>query len=776
METTGNDQVKLHLEPVESTDCEGQRCRLGSKMCATIGVELGSFVRITTSKVSAICSVWPRPEGEDGMLQFSELVTRDCYKNIKACDALPHIDVLSTANAKSIEISIIARDILSFEKLKQMHKHSISLQEYCRSCLHYVGVSPNVKVNLSKSEVGNRYGMSYIVVHSIKPETADVAILSKATKVRIRDVITEEKYKQRLNKPNIVLGGLEEPAESLKEIVRLPMILKENPNFHGAELPRGVLLHGPPGCGKTTLVKYIGVECDAHLITVNGPELLSAQPGESEQNLKHVFDLGARIGKTDGCILFFDEIDSLCPKPDSSLRSSRLTTQLGLLMDAIENDSGLVVVAASNQPSAIDPAIRRPGRFDREVLLSIPTMTQREKMLAAHLAKMPVSVDVNLGELAAVTTGYSGADLALLCREAAYIALSEYQTAPANSTPVPVRQCHFHTVLKKIGPSLTKGNDITLDSKPISWDNIGGLEHVKHEIQQTIEWPLKYADKFQKLNLSYPHGVLLIGPPGCCKTTLVTTAAHATNTVFMSLTSAQLYSPYVGHSETILTELFTRARACAPSIIFLDELDACFGKRSDGGGGDGCSVKDRLLSTLLNQMDGIGMRLDDIQHAVPSTSSAEQPSTSAGACAAEPTNPAPNQPFVIVVAATNRPELIDEALLRPGRFDRVIYVPPPDELSRLEILKIHTRKMQLNGVDLEVLSKQTVNFTGADLSNLCQQAAMLAVQEEGFSVKTVTMQNFQDALKIRGSSLTSNTGRQYEEIKLKWTRLANLQK
>lgn len=368
MESSGSEHFDLNVEPAETSDCEGQRCRLGSTLCASLGVELGSFVRITTPKISAICSVWPRPEEQDGVLQFSELVTRDCFKTTKVFDGIPHIDVLSTANAKSTEISIIAKDINSFEKLKHMHRHSVCLQEYCRSCLHFVGIGVNVKVNLSKSDVGCKYGMSYIIVHSIKPETTDVAIVSKATKVRIRDVITEEKYKQRLNKPNIVLGGLEEPAESLKEIVRLPMILKENPNFRGAELPRGVLLHGPPGCGKTTLVKYVAVECDAHLVTVNGPELLSSQPGESEQNLKTVFELATRIGKTDGCILFFDEIDALCPKQDYSSKNAKLTAQLGLLMDSIENDSGLVVVAASNQPAAIDPTIRRPGRFDREVI------------------------------------------------------------------------------------------------------------------------------------------------------------------------------------------------------------------------------------------------------------------------------------------------------------------------------------------------------------------------------------------------------------------------
>ncbi|CAK9227464.1 unnamed protein product [Sphagnum troendelagicum] len=521
-----------------------------------------------------------------------------------------------------------------------------------------------------------------------------------------------------------VVAGMEVPLQALRELLLWPVLYAEEARTLGLRWPKGLLLYGPPGTGKTSLVHAMARECKAHFTSLSGASVHRAYAGESERILREAFANAASEAATGRpAIIFIDEVDTICPPRDSRRQQeTRLVAQLLTLMDGIvssrgssSNPSRVVVVAATNRVNAIDPALRRPGRFDREIAVAPPSIQGRYEILCLHSRKLPLDKSVDLHAVAAMCNGYVGADIQALCREAAMSALQNSLQCKGEEHLKSVGMEDWQEAHRKVGPSIVRG--AAAEIPQVSWEDIGGLHEVKKRLQQAVEWPIKHADAFTRLGLRPSRGVLLHGPPGCCKTTLAKAAAHAAQATLLSLSGAELYSMYVGEGEALLRDTFRRARLSAPSIIFFDEADAIAARRGvgEGGGARGSSENDtsvgeKLLSTLLTEIDGLELAQG-----------------------------------VLVLAATNRPQAIDAALMRPGRFDSVLYVPPPDFESRLEVLHVHTRHMQLSDdVDLEEVAENTECFTGAELAGLCREAAIAALRES-LEADTVCKRHFSSA-------------------------------
>ncbi|XP_042056975.1 cell division control protein 48 homolog B-like [Salvia splendens] len=495
------------------------------------------------------------------------------------------------------------------------------------------------------------------------------------------------------------IAGNSEALQALRELISYPILYSRESKSLGLKWPRGLLLYGPPGTGKTSLVRAVVRECDAHLSVISPHSVHKSHAGESEKVLREAFDEAAYHAKSGKpSVIFIDEIDALCPRRDSRREQDiRIATQLSLLMDKNKSllASGLhvLVVASTNRVDSIEPALRRSGRFDAEVEVSTPSESERIQILKLYTKKLPLDTTVNLDSIAASCNGYVGADLEALCREAAMSALKRSSNLHQDADKFSITMDDWKQAKSVVGPSITRG--VTVEIPKVSWDDIGGLNDVKKKLQQAVEWPLKHSSTFSRLGVSPVRGILLHGPPGCSKTTLAKAAASAAQASFFSLSGAELYSMYVGEGEALLRNTFRKARLAAPSIIFFDEADVVAAKR--GGGSSGSStVGERLLTTMLTEMDGL-----------------EQAKG------------------ILVLAATNRPHAIDAALMRPGRFDIILYVPPPDLEGRHEILRVHTRKMKIgNDVDLREIAEDTELFTGAELEGLCKEAGIVALRED----------------------------------------------
>ncbi|XP_039054765.1 cell division control protein 48 homolog B-like [Hibiscus syriacus] len=513
------------------------------------------------------------------------------------------------------------------------------------------------------------------------------------------------------------IGGNAKAIRALRELIVYPLLYSREAKKLGLKWPRGLLLYGPPGTGKTSLVRAIARESGAHLIVLSPHSVHRAHAGESEKILRETFsDASSHASSGKPSVIFIDEIDALCPRRDSRREQDvRVVSQLFTLMDSNTPSPSsvpqVVVVASTNRVDAIDPALRRSGRFDDEVEVTTPNEEERFQILKLYTKKVPLDPSVGLQAVAASCNGYVGADLELLCREAIMSAVKRSTDAGENLGTGSLTVEDWKHAKSVVGPSITRG--VTVDIPSVSWDDIGGLRDLKKKLQQAVEWPIKHSAAFSRLGISPMRGVLLHGPPGCSKTTLAKAAAHAAQASFFSLSGAELYSMYVGEGESLLRNTFLRARLAAPSIIFFDEADVVAAKRS-GSSKNSSVVGERFLSTLLTEMDGL-----------------------------EEAN------GILVLAATNRPHAIDPALMRPGRFDLVLYVPPPDLEARYEILSVHTRNMKIgDDVDLRIIAEDTELFTGAELECLCREAAIVALREN-ISATTVGNQHFEAAKSLR---------------------------
>jgi transitional endoplasmic reticulum ATPase len=494
------------------------------------------------------------------------------------------------------------------------------------------------------------------------------------------------------------LGGLKNEILKIREMVELPMRHPELFDKIGVEAPKGVLLYGPPGTGKTLLAKAVAGETNAHFISLSGPEIMGKFYGESEERLREIF---TQAEENSPSIIFIDEIDSIAPKRDevSGDVEKRIVSQLLTLMDGMKSRGKVVVIAATNRPDSIDPALRRPGRFDREIEIGIPDDKERFEILSIHTRGMPIEDEVNLKQISKTTHGFVGADLEVLSKEAAMrslrrilpeIDLDEEKVSSEILQKIQITSEDFRDALKEVRPSALR--EVQVQVPNVSWDDVGGLDQLKEELREAVEWPIKYKEAFDYVNVETPKGILLHGPPGTGKTLIAKALAKMTESNFISIKGPELLSKWVGESEKGVREIFRKARQAAPCIIFLDEVDALVPRRSSGSSGS--HVTENVVSQILTEIDG----LEELHN-------------------------------VLIIGATNRLDIVDEALLRPGRFDRIIEVPNPDVKGRKHIFEIHTKKKPLaNDVNIAKLVELTNSFSGAEIAAVTNRAAIAALK------------------------------------------------
>lgn len=494
------------------------------------------------------------------------------------------------------------------------------------------------------------------------------------------------------------LGGLKNEVLKIREMVELPMRHPELFDKIGVEAPKGVLLYGPPGTGKTLLAKAVAGETNAHFISLSGPEIMGKYYGESEEKLREIF---TQAEENSPSIIFIDEIDSIAPKRDevSGDVEKRIVSQLLTLMDGMKSRGKVVVIAATNRPDSIDPALRRPGRFDREIEIGIPDDKERFEILSIHTRGMPIDKNVDLEQISKITHGFVGADLEVLSKEAAMrslrrilpeIDLDEEKVSSEILQKIQITSEDFRDALKEVRPSALR--EVQVQIPNVSWDDVGGLDQLKEELREAVEWPIKYKEAFDYVNVETPKGILLHGPPGTGKTLIAKALAKMTESNFISIKGPELLSKWVGESEKGVREIFRKARQAAPCIIFLDEVDALVPRRSSGGSGS--HVTENVVSQILTEIDG----LEELHN-------------------------------VLIIGATNRLDIVDEALLRPGRFDRIIEVPNPDAKGRQHIFEIHTKKKPLaSDVNIIKLVELTNSFSGAEIAAVTNRAAIVALK------------------------------------------------
>ncbi|MGJ7028946.1 MULTISPECIES: CDC48 family AAA ATPase [Methanothermobacter] len=552
----------------------------------------------------------------------------------------------------------------------------------------------------------------------VSTSPAGVVKVTPSTQVEMQskpvDVSKLEGVKNLVDVTYEDIGGLKEEVKKVREMIEIPLKRPELFERLGITPPKGVLMHGPPGTGKTLLAKAVVNESDAHFIAINGPEIMSKYVGGSEERLREFFQEAEENAPS---IIFIDEIDAIAPKREevSGEVERRIVAQLLTLMDGLKTRGQVVVIGATNRPDALDPALRRPGRFDREIEIGVPDRDERKEILQIHTRGMPLADDVDLDELAEITHGFVGADLESLCKEAAMRVLRRVLPEIKADEEIPkevlkkmiVTKADFKDALKEIQPSALR--EVLVQVPNISWDDIGGLEDAKQELQEAVEWPLKYPEKFKKFGIKPPKGVLLHGSPGTGKTLLAKAVANESQANFIAVKGPELLSKWVGESEKGVREVFRKARQTAPTVIFFDEIDSIASTRSGMSADSG--VTQRVVNQLLTEIDG----LEELQD-------------------------------VAVIAATNRPDILDPALLRPGRFDRHVKVEDPDKEARLAIFRVHTKDMPLaDDVDLEKLAEMTEGYVGADIEAVCREAAMLTLREN-MEADEISMKYFKEAM------------------------------
>ncbi len=669
--------------------------RIDSKARKMLGLISGDVIEIKGRRKSTAAIVWQAHQQDEGL----DFIRVDGWIRQNIGVGIGDRVFVAKADVKSAEKVVLA------PPPNQRTPISPDFSEYAKNRLED---KPLIKGDVVPVPMFG-YVFNFIVVqvapHGVVKVTKDTDIIIKNEPVSESMVkIGEVHYED--------IGGLKGEIEKIREMVELPIRYPELFERLGIEPPKGVLLYGSPGTGKTLLAKAVANESDAHFIYISGPELVSKFVGESEERLREIFNEAKEKAPT---IIFMDEIDAIAPKREEATNEveRRMVSQLLTLMDGMGVRGHVIVVGATNRPNAIDPALRRPGRFDREVEIGVPDRNARKEILQIHSRNMPLAKDVKLDELADMTHGYTGADIAALAREAAMAELRHIIPKILNKKSVPneilmslnVTMADFKEGLSLILPSALR--EVFVERPNVRWNDVGGLEGVKSQLKEAVELPVKNPEAFEKIGIRPVKGILLVGAPGTGKTMLAKTIATERESNFISIKGPELLSKFVGESEKSVREVFRKAKMAAPCIVFIDEIDAIAYARSSDS--TDSLVIERVVDTLLTEMDG----LSEMKN-------------------------------VVVLAATNRPDIIDPALLRPGRFDKIIEIPMPDEETRMSIFKVHTKRMPLaKDVNLEELAKSTENYTGAEIENIVREAGMSAIRA---SKDIVEMKDFKYAL------------------------------
>ena len=712
-----SESIKLKVEEARQRDVGRKIARISRKAMNKVNVTVGDYVEVIGERGSVLAQVWPGyPEDEgrdiiriDGYIRRAIGVGTGDYVEVRKVTVEPARRVILAPT----ERIAFGRDFVAYVKNFLLRKPLM------RGEVVYVPL----------------FGMSLeLVVVSTEPGTR-VYVTEDTDLILRQEPVRREVIERARGIPHITwedIGDLEEAKQKIREIVELPMKHPELFKHLGIEPPKGILLYGPPGVGKTLLAKALANEIGAYFTAINGPEIMSKFYGESEARLREIFK---EAEENAPAIIFIDEIDSIAPRREEVTGEveKRVVSQLLTLMDGLKERGKVIVIGATNRPEALDPALRRPGRFDREIEIPPPDKRARREILAVHTRNMPLNDDVDLDKIAEITHGYTGADLAALVKEAAIIALRRFikEGKIDLSQPIPaeklrelrVKMSDFFEAMKHVQPTLIR--EIFVEVPEVRWTDIGGLDGVKQQLREAVEWPMRHPEVFEKMGVEAPRGILLFGPPGCGKTLLAKAVATESGANFIAVRGPEVLSKWVGESEKAIRQIFRKARQYAPAVVFFDEIDSIAPSR---GYALDTRVTERIVSQLLTEMDGIH-RLDN----------------------------------VVVIAATNRPDIIDPALLRPGRFDKLIYVPPPDLNARIEILKIHTRNMPLAGdVDLYEIARKTEGYSGADLEALVREAAMHALRENMY-IDRVYMRHFLQAMERIKPSITPDIVKFYIE-------------
>ena len=671
--------ISLKVSEAQAQDVGHGLARMDPADMARLGAAVGSVVQITGKKVTA-AKLMPAFREARG----KQLVQVDGLTRSNAGAAIGEKVTLTPVAAVAAQRITLAAE--GTQALRQPRD-----REYVGKLLSDLPVVAGDRVRATL------FGSRFQEFRVVDTAPRGIVLIRPETVVRIEAAESEKTNSGHISYEDI--GGIGKAIQRVREMIELPLRYPEIFERLGIDPPKGVLLHGPPGCGKTLLARAVANETDATFLSVSGPEVIHKFYGESEAKLRQLFEQAKKEAPS---IIFLDELDSIAPKREQVVGEveKRVVAQLLALMDGLEGRGQIIVIGATNLPNVLDPALRRPGRFDREIVIGIPDLVGRREILGIHTRGMPLAKDVDVQALANITHGFTGADISALCREAAMAALRrlmprvdfEMKAIPYELLQdLEVLMEDFVCALREVEPSAVR--EVFVEVPEVTWDDVGGLEQAKEELREVVEWSVHHGVLFERAKVKPPKGILLYGAPGSGKTLLAKAVAKQAGLNFISVKGPELMSKYVGESEKGVREVFKKAKQAAPCIIFFDEIDALAPHR--GGGGSDSHVSERVVSQMLTEMDGI----EELKG-------------------------------IIVLAATNRLDILDPALLRPGRFDRLLELRLPEAVDRLAILRVHTRDKPLTkDVDVAELARKTEGFSGADLENLCREAGLGAIRE-----------------------------------------------
>ncbi len=706
--------VALRVQEAKKRDIGRNIARIDQETMEKLNIQTGDVISLTGKKESAGIA-WPSYPQDSGLgiIRIDSRLKKNTGASIDETIQIRKVKAHPAQNIVLAPISVKIKSNPRFETFvkRKLNNYPVTIDDFI---FISIGISREITFKVISIRPGG--------VCTIKPETA----------LHISERITEDEERGADYVTYEDVGGLDREIQKVREMVELPL---RHPSLFkrlGIDPPKGILLRGPPGCGKTLLARAVANESEAYFISINGPEIMSKFYGESEKKLRKIF---IDAEEKSPSIIFIDEIDAIAPKRETVTGEveRRVVAQLLALMDGLHSRGKVIVIGATNRPNSLDPALRRPGRFDREIEIKVPNEKGRREVFQIHTRNMPLE-KISLKDYANITHGFVGADIMAVCREAAMAALRRYlpkidldseMIDPELLEQMKITKADFEEALKEVMPSGIR--EVFVEIPNVSWEQIGGLEELKQKLIEAVDWPLSHPKIFERMGIKPPRGVLLYGPPGCGKTLLARAVAHESKANFISIKGPELLSKYVGESEKAIREIFRKAKMAAPCIIFFDEFDSIAPSRGRHTTDSG--VSEKVLSQFLTELDGLEVKKD-----------------------------------IVVIAATNRPDILDPALIRPGRIDRMLLVPPPDEIGRLEILKLFTKDMPLaNNIDLDALNKTLNGFSGADVETLCREAGMIALREN-IRARKITKEHFKQASELINPSILPEVIKSYENF------------